>query len=160
MGTPATYTADATGFVHIDAWDAVSDDIDLTEYAVHNDFYVIDDFDGSTQITIVNDEGVEDWDHSTGCNIQFDPTKTGTYLCASTPGYRWRIRTCGADTFFRVVVGSGAGTTLTLNENSIDLSTVNLLDAEPNLYEKYYWVGWRSRRNAELEADAQERHQH
>jgi hypothetical protein len=140
VGTPATYTTDDSGFVHIDAWDAVSDDIDLTEYSVHNEFYVISGPDNNAQVTIVNDEGVEDWEHSTGCNIEFNPTISGTYLVCQHSWVSLDDTDLWADTVFRVEVGNAAGTTLTLHENSIDLSTLNLVDAEPNVSEKYFWV--------------------
>ena len=44
------------------------------------------------------------------------------------------------DDAFRVVVGTLTGATVKLNENSIDLSVVNLRDALTNVHEKYYWV--------------------
>ena len=139
VGTPVTYTADASGYVRIDAWDAVSDDIALADYTVHNDFFVANDPDGIVELTPLYDTADEGATAS-ACAFRIDPTKTGTYLVYQHCWVSLADTDLWADTVFRVVVGSTPGTALTLYENSIDLSTVNMYDADPNITEKFYWV--------------------
>jgi uncharacterized protein YjdB len=139
-GTPVTYFADAEGFVHIDAWQAVSVDYNLSEYTVRNDFYMLEGPEGDYDFYLVNDAGEEDWEHATGCDIRIDPAQTGVYTVGQHTWVSLPDTDLWADTAFRVVVGSATGAKLTLYENSIDLSVINMRDTVTNISDKYFWV--------------------
>ena len=140
VGTPKTYYTDATGFVHIDAFDAVSNDVDLSTHDVHNDYHPGEDPNGYVQLTAVNDAGEDDWQNNTGVDVRIDPTKKGTYLIYQHSWVSLEDTDLSTEIAFRVVVGSTTGSTLKVNENDMDLSVLNLRDSFANLFEKYYWV--------------------